>query len=246
MVEIISEWLESETRAALSFGFGEVQGTAGDRPNYREINYIEFGINERGIWLNARNYNLDPPLELDLCVPAGTEFDVDDREYKNIYNIRKFRDLLEDFLFGYGRSDESALKSESFAIPTSELDEEIRERCLGKYDRGEYSDAVRVAGQILEERIKQESPSGNSSGPGLFKNVFNTNGGKLSFGEQGSEQEGVMFLYSGYYQAIRSPLSHRTPDNSRDRYLDNLDPSMAHGMICFANVLLELLNSNTK
>ncbi|AUV82077.1 hypothetical protein C2R22_10800 [Salinigranum rubrum] len=129
-------------------------------------------------------------------------------------------------------------------LPIDSLDDELQARCADKFDRGEYADAVRAAGQLLEERLKQYSPDevGDRDGYDLISHLFSEDGGPLSFGRTGSERKGIYFMYAGAYLALRNPLSHRSPDGEDDEYLGTISPEEAHHAICYVDLLLKFLD----
>lgn len=130
-------------------------------------------------------------------------------------------------------------EADQFAeVDSSVLDEELAERCLSEYESGHYQSAVRTAFTVLEERIRNrgEFPQG-VSGANLMLQAFNAEDGPLSFGETKGEQDGVMFLYRGAFQALRNPVSHR--------FVEEVDEDYARDSIHTVNLLLRLLDENT-
>jgi len=130
-------------------------------------------------------------------------------------------------------------ETDQFAeIDASVLDDELAERCLSEYESGHYQSAVRTAFTVLEERVRDrgEFPQG-VSGANLMLQAFNAEDGPLSFGETEGEQDGVMFLYRGAFQALRNPVSHR--------FVEEVDEDYARDAIHTVNLLLRLLDENT-
>ncbi|ACV47818.1 MULTISPECIES: TIGR02391 family protein [Halomicrobium] len=242
MLTVTSEWLDSDVKGSVSVNLGEVSGVYGQRGHEvavgrERINFdLHVSVNDRGVWFGDQDLGL-------YKIPAGPKKDVNKNTYNNLYNIRQFRDLLEEFLYSYGRENRDDQDVGSFSYPTSELDDELIERVLPKYDRGNFGDAVQTAGKIVEERVRQKSPEElkEKDGSELIQEATKS-GGPLSFGERSAEEQGVMFLYAGSYQAIRNPLSHRSPDQSKERYLDDLGKEEAHNIISFVNLQLRFLD----
>ena len=140
---------------------------------------------------------------------------------------------------------EEVIGNDKASSGTVELnDNELISRCLPKYKRGEYSDAARLAGQILEERVKTVAPESvaDLTGAKLMKQAFNPDEGPIQMADEAGEQEGIMFLYAGTYQAIRNPLSHRTPNPEKERYLDNLDQVQTRNILHLVDFLLMSLD----
>lgn len=233
IVRLVSEWLDDDLKPSVSFSLGEFEANGGPRGNPSGISEVHLSINKRGIWF------VNHEQDIEVRIPAGTKRV--DGEYSNLYNINKFKELLERFLYGYGR-DESQ-NYESLDTPVDDLDEELQDRCVPKFNRGEYADAAKTAGQILDERISESVDEVNADyGTALMQDAFNPDSGPLAMGEDSSEKRGVMFLYTGAIQGFRNPLSHRTPDSQRDRYLDQLGKREAHHIICYIDLLLSLVD----
>lgn len=124
-------------------------------------------------------------------------------------------------------------------VDSSVLDDELASRCLSEYESGHYQSAVRTAFTVLEERIRGKGgfPQG-TSGADLMLQAFNAENGELSFGQTEGEQDGVMFLYRGAFQALRNPVSHR--------FVEEVDEDYARDAIHTVNLLLRLLEKNTE
>lgn len=125
-------------------------------------------------------------------------------------------------------------------------DDELTERCLPFFEDQRYPEAARLAGQILEERVSEFAPEAKSDleGAKLMREVFSPDGGSLQISSDGGEQAGLMSMFAGSYQAIRNPLSHRTPDPNRDRYLDDLDHIQTKNILHNIDYLLTTLERN--
>ncbi|MFC4359239.1 TIGR02391 family protein [Halobium salinum] len=122
-------------------------------------------------------------------------------------------------------------------------DGELIERCLPLFEQGKYPEAARLAGQILEERVDDvpiESLE-NFGGTNLMHQAFSPDGGPVRLASENSEQKGLMYLFAGAYLAIRNPLSHRTPDPERNRYLDQIDRNQSRNAIHTIDFLLTVL-----
>lgn len=123
-------------------------------------------------------------------------------------------------------------------VDSSVIDDELAVRALSEYESGHEQSAVRTAFTVLEERVRERGGFPQSqSGAGLMLAAFNSDDGPLSFGETEGEQDGVMFLYRGAFQALRNPVSHR--------FIDEVDEAYARDAIHTVNLLLRLLEENT-
>jgi hypothetical protein len=125
-------------------------------------------------------------------------------------------------------------------------DEALVNRCLPLFERGEYPEAARLAGQILEERTKALAPESQKGGAKLMRDVFSPEGGSLQIASDNGEQVGLMSLFAGTYQAIRNPLSHRTPDSEGERYLDDLDQTQTKNILHLSDYLLTTIERHRK
>jgi len=123
-------------------------------------------------------------------------------------------------------------------VDSTVLDTELAERCLSEYESGHYQSAVRTAFTVLEERVRNKGGFPQEvSGANLMLQSFNADDGPLSFGQTEGEQDGVMFLYRGAFQALRNPVSHR--------FAEEVDEDYARDAIHSVNLLLRLLDENT-
>lgn len=122
------------------------------------------------------------------------------------------------------------------------IDDQLAERCLDKYQRREYNDAVSTAGRLLENRVKELCPAdfSDKNGRKLMTDAFNPDGGPLRFAQRVDEQQGIMFLYSGAIAGIRNVAVHR-PDGGED-FIHNFDKEMTRSILYYIDYLLTLLN----
>lgn len=113
------------------------------------------------------------------------------------------------------------------------------ERAVGRLFRdGHYANAVEDACKVLDGLVKIRSGRGDLSGTDLMQTVFSPKAPVLRFNdlqtETGrSEQQGMMFLYSGAMLALRNPRAHELIQD---------DPEQALEYIGFLNLLAKLLN----
>lgn len=201
-----------------------------DLERYKRDNlYATITITERVLEVVLEENDLfeEPVIPV---LPLGTE--MTGYEAKNSKNLSALRETLSEVL----ETDNKDLE-----IPIS--DKELVTRCLPRFHRGDYAGAAREAGQILEERVFSMSSLEETHGTDMFNQVLSPDGDGINISSNRGEQTGVMFLFSGYYQAIRNPLSHRRPDLSKDRFLDDLGEQQTHHVLCFADFLLSQLKT---
>lgn len=124
-------------------------------------------------------------------------------------------------------------------VDVTNLDEELKRRCLpilgaGSADPVMWDSAVRTAGVILEERLRDVGSIDNPEriGRDLVNDVFG-NGGTLasSFSHDG-ERQGYRDMYAGVVGAFRNRYAHR--------FIDPM-PEDGGAFIVFVNLLLKML-----
>ncbi|WP_103670311.1 TIGR02391 family protein [Pseudanabaena sp. BC1403] len=121
----------------------------------------------------------------------------------------------------------------------SDFDEALTKRCFpilatGGSDPKLWDSAVRTAGVILEERLRDVGniSDPNQTGQSLVSKVFGKNGTLESKFSVPSEQSGYRDLYAGIVGAFRNPSAHRLVDPS---------PDEGGAFIVFVNLLLKKL-----
>lgn len=119
------------------------------------------------------------------------------------------------------------------------LDTELKTRCLpilgaGSADPKLWDSAVRTAGVILEDRLRDVGGIADASriGQKLVNDVFGKSGSLAVKFSIESERQGHRDLYAGVVGTLRNPSAHRL-----------LDPSPEDGgaQIVFINLLLKIL-----
>ncbi|QIO25569.1 TIGR02391 family protein [Haloarcula sp. JP-L23] len=123
-------------------------------------------------------------------------------------------------------------------------DGELISRCVPHYERGEYQESLRLAGQIMEERIRELGPESltEESGHDLINAALVPEHGLIELSSRNDEQQGLKQLFDGAYLGIRNPLSHRTVSANEERYLSRLDATQARNALHLFDYLLTLLD----
>lgn len=133
-----------------------------------------------------------------------------------------------------------------FLSPTSDpgltihhLDETLRERCLpvlstGSQDEKNWDTAMRNAGVVLEERLRDVGgiTDQNLVGRALVNAVFGDSGTLTGKFNVSSERVGYRDLFAGVVGAVRNPSGHRFVDPS---------PEDGAATLLFINLLLKEL-----
>jgi hypothetical protein len=120
------------------------------------------------------------------------------------------------------------------------LDSELKHRCLpilgaGAADPKLWDSAVRTAGVILEERLRNVGnvKEQQAVGRDLVNNVFGKSGTLVGKFAHDAEREGYRDLYAGVVGAFRNPSAHRLVDPA---------PHEGGAYIVFVNLLLKMLD----
>lgn len=121
------------------------------------------------------------------------------------------------------------------------FDKQLKQRCLpilgaGATDPVLWDSAVRTAGVILEERLRDigSISDPNRTGRNLVNDVFGNSGTLASKFTVSAEKEGYRELYAGIVGAFRNPSAHRLIDPS---------PEEGGAFIVFVNLLLKKLEA---
>lgn len=116
------------------------------------------------------------------------------------------------------QADVEALQTalqESLEAPRRRImDEELANDCAKHLENKEtYIDAIRRAGVVLEERLRQtiggDGPEKFKEGIDLVDFSLLPNSGRLIISDHPAEQEGVRMLFRGAVQFIRNPPAHK-------------------------------------
>lgn len=149
--------------------------------------------------------------------------------------IELFKEKLDDL----SESDDGrALK----AFSALDIHPEIERAVTKLFQNGHYSNAVEDACKVLDGLVKIRSGKHDLSGTELMQNVFSVKSPILKFGdistETGrSEQQGMMFLYSGAMLALRNPRAHELIED---------DPEKALEYIAFLSLLAKSLDKSER
>jgi uncharacterized protein (TIGR02391 family) len=152
-----------------------------------------------------------------------------------ISNLQTVIDLFSEKLQDLGETPEGRA---AHAFGELDLHPEI-ERAVGRLFRdGHYANAVEDACKVLDGLVKIRSGRSELGGTELMQTVFSPKAPILRFNdlqtETGrSEQQGMMFLYSGAMLALRNPRAHELIQD---------DPEQALEYIGFLSLLAKLLD----
>jgi uncharacterized protein (TIGR02391 family) len=130
------------------------------------------------------------------------------------------------------------LTNPSRALESLQLHPQIADASIELFKGGHYANAIEDACKVLDLLVKMKSKCSDRSGTELMQFVFRPTAPMLKFNEQQndsekSEQQGMMFLYSGAMLAFRNPRAHGLLSD---------DPVVALEIIGFVNFLAKTLD----
>lgn len=141
----------------------------------------------------------------------------------------------------FSAPDVSFVKHLTPLADITNLDAELKQRCLpilgaGSADPKLWDSAVRVAGVILEERLRDVGGITNTSriGRDLVNDVFGDGGTLAAKIPNKSERQGYREMYAGIVGMFRNPYAHRLIDPT---------PEDGGAFIVFVNLLLKTLKN---
>lgn len=141
----------------------------------------------------------------------------------------------------FNEPDTSFVKHLTPLADVTNLDPEIKTRCLpilgaGSADPKMWDSAVRVAGVILEERLRDVGSITDRGvvGADLVNRVFNNKGTLAPKFTVDSERQGYRDLYAGIVGMVRNPSAHHLIDHT---------PEEGGALIVFVNLLLKKLEA---
>ena len=158
-------------------------------------------------------------------------------EYRYVITSRAYDAVKSNF----DEPDTSFIKHITPLADVSNLDNELKTRCLpiigaGSSDPTLWDSAVRTAGVILEERLRQKGTIGdpNIMGQGLVNKIFSKTGTLASRFTVDSERQGYRDLYAGIIGSYRNPSAHKLIDPT---------PEEGGAFIIFVDLLLKKLDN---
>jgi len=157
---------------------------------------------------------------------------------KGVLNgVRNLQTIIELFNEKLGESA-APLANPFRALEGLHLHPQIADASVELFKGGHYANAIEDACKVLDLLVKMKSKRADPSGTELMQLVFSPKAPLLKFNDQQneserSEQQGMMFLYSGAMLAFRNPRAH-------GRLSD--DPVIALEIIGFVNFLAKALD----
>lgn len=163
-------------------------------------------------------YNRFRPRSLDTAnvnfmhaTPLGEVIrSVQESKEREILNLRTIIELFHEKIEDGGESPTSKARR---TFDDLDFHPEISRACSKLFADGHYSEAVENSCKVLDMLVKMRSMRTDPGGTELMQLVFSPKSPILKFNEQlndseRSEQQGMMFLFSGAMLAIRNPRAH--------------------------------------
>ena len=151
-----------------------------------------------------------------------------------IQNLRTIIELFAEKLGESGNTSANPIR----ALESLDLHAQIADAAVDLFRGGHYANAIEDACKALDMLVKMKSKRTDPSGTELMQFVFSPKAPLLKFNDQlndseKSEQQGMMFLYSGAMLAFRNPRAHGILSD---------DPVIALEIIGFVNFLAKSLD----
>lgn len=154
-------------------------------------------------------------------------------------NLTTIRELFEEKI---GDLETSSDGRALISLDSVDLHPQIRDAVYKLFKDGYYANAVEDGCKTLDALVKIKSGRHDLSGTELMQVVFSPKNPILKFSElksetDTSEQQGMMFLYSGAMLALRNPRAHQIIQDH---------PESAFELIVFINHLTKSLDRAKK
>ncbi len=133
-------------------------------------------------------------------------------------------DLFQEKIKDMGISPEMKATSQFSGLA---LHPEIEKATSSLFREGHYANAIEDACKVLDALVKMRSAKFDLSGTELMQTVFSPKNPVLRFNDgftetEKSEQQGMMFLYSGAMLAFRNPRAHGIIDDEPETALESI------------------------
>lgn len=161
-------------------------------------------------------------------------------EYETSRSITLLAKIFEAVDSDFGSPDTSFITHLTPLADVTNLDDEIKSRCLpvlgaGSVDPAMWDAAVKVTSVILEERLRKVAQNKGSDRTGiqLANDLFGNKGIFANQFKNDALRQAYRDLYAGVLGVFRNPSSHRFVDPT---------PEDGGALIVFINVLLKMLD----
>lgn len=156
--------------------------------------------------------------------------------------IAALQTIIDLFTEKLEATPESPASRARRAFGELDLHPEIAEAASKLFEGGHYANAVEDSCKVLDGLVKIRSKIFELSGTELMQKVFSAKHPVLAFNNlesetDRSEQQGMMFLYSGAMLALRNPRAHEIIED---------DPEQAIEYIGFLSLLAKALDRTKK
>jgi len=242
--ENLTTWCLEGGSSTNAFETGFLEGECIHDDGKITFEHLRVEIDSDGIHFHPRAQNLTVGS---ASIPASTsrmEHEPGSSRYHHEFDLL-LRTALQCVREDAGQSNRRLDMAGEFSGP---LHEELHEGCVSHYLGQRGAQAVTVAAQSLEHRIREEANAPEQRSSNLFGALFSEGSPRFEASSHSSEQNGVRMLFQGAVQAIRNPLAHRDPQygTGESRYLDSFSQRYARDMLYFYDLLYLLLENETR
>jgi uncharacterized protein (TIGR02391 family) len=124
-------------------------------------------------------------------------------------------------------------------VPSPKLDSlslhpKIVKVAAGRFQAGQYDDAVAYSILAVNEAVREKSGSAAADGTALMQHAFSTKNPLLRLSERDDEQRAYMELFAAAWSALRNPRAHSTRTRT--------DAHAAIELLGFASALMRLVD----
>lgn len=237
-------WLNSNQSSAEEWKTRPVNGEYYDGKEYQQVTHLVVELSEEGIKIGGITPSGSPAKDAASIPPA---IEMHDGTTGDMECFHRVHSLLEIFLTGQDEETGHLLElSGYFVNPQRHLHQRLTGGCINRLESGDYIGVIQRAGEKLESHLERSVPDTiadeTETGTDQARRAFNSDEEGFLWGYDAGEQTGIQELYSGGFQALRNPASHGRGDESRNRYLDDVDQQDAIDALCFVNFLIRKLD----
>lgn len=169
--------------------------------------------------LDQAGFNMIRPTPISEVIQSVTH-----SKARELSNLRTIIELLQEKLADECETTASRARR---AFGDMELHPEIQRASAKLFENGHYAEAVENGCKVLDMMVKMRSMRSDPSGTELMQLVFSPKAPILKYNEQTndsekSEQQGMMYLFSGAMLALRNPRAHGLVQDHPDSALEYL------------------------
>lgn len=156
--------------------------------------------------------------------------------------IVKLKSIIETFEEKLEEEGETPRAIADRTFKDISLHKELANACWKLFEDGHYANAIENGCKVVETFVKLRSGKHDLHGTDLMQKVFSPKNPILKFNDlknesEISEQQGMMFLFSGLMLALRNPRAHGIVEDKPDTAIE---------ILSFLNFLMKSLDKCIK